>query len=241
MGLFDKYILKRAAKINAAKEEALKKENEYRQEQARLRSELIRSARQQIEVGLNAAINEFTKTACDISIGDRVVLNYYSFGKDGYNGWDAGPRSVLHHIEPTGPVFAKVTGVEVSTSLTSELIDRWIDNCDASSFRSTVERGIAFSDFLRKTSQNRHNTQRLGNEIGLYWDVFFELEGYDFRPRWGLNSKSFLKQGTEEFEKTFRLWTDEINAKNMIAEKTKQLREIEEEIRTLKNKFPKIN
>jgi hypothetical protein len=78
------------------------------------------------------------------------------------------------------------------------------------------------------------------DNFGLYKTAHFDYEG-SFKPKWGLNVDSFLKEGTPEFYKTFELWSREIEInqkkkalKQDLADLETEMKRIDEEHRNIK-------
>lgn len=215
MGIFDKWILAKAERIKAEKAAIEKAAAEQHHREYTIRRELINSAKSKLYALIKKKSEEFSNAfPCELQIGDRAVLNHYSLRRTGNNGWDGGPGSLLSNIpksELTKPVIVKITSVRVDCSLADERLDKFIDQVSEDFLRKHM-----MNDSLEKqyefwiTNGGRYKGAIIGDEFGFYWTAHFEYEG-SFKPRWGLNSNSFISDKFPEFEKTVEIWQEEID------------------------------
>lgn len=243
MGILDKWVLKRAEKIKSA-------EKAKQEEQERLyteRMEHSRKIRKEVKETLEKLIDEKAKelenTPCHIEVGQTAILNIYSIGREGNNGWDGGPRSLLHNLKSKikEPVTVKITDIYVDESLAGEIMDKYLENHSQERLEELLKREDLVKHYqvwlgIRKKSQS------LGNEYGLYRTALFDTDD-EFKPKWGLNTDSFLPYGSKEYQETYNVWAQEIDLyrnKEMINLKIKELeqqkRDIDEKYKGIKYK-----
>jgi len=236
MNIFDKWALKRADQIKQREADEHKKRQERFESYVNHR----KAIRKKIEKNIQLLIEDYEKTPTHVNVGDRVILNYFSIKYDGRNGWDGGVSSLLNHIpkeEMTQPVTVIITKIYVDTSYSNELIDRYFENHSDEWLFNTVKINHAWSSYR---GWLKHRNPDLPIKVGLYKTAEFKYEG-SFQPRWGLNVKSFHREGTSEFDKTYELWAKEIEInlkRNELNIKLKELNDqmkfIDEEYRNIK-------
>jgi hypothetical protein len=241
MGILDKWVLKRAEKIQAA-------DKAKREEQERLYTERMEHSRkirkeskETLEKFIDEKAEEFEKTPCHIEVGQTAILNIYSIGRNGNNGWDGGPRSLLNNLKSKikEPVTVKITEIYVDKSLAGEIMDKYLENNSQERLEQLLKREALVGDYqvwlgIRKRSQS------LGNEYGLYRTALFDTDD-EFKPKWGLNTDSFLPYGSKEYQETYNVWAQEIDLyrnKEIIDLRIKELeqqkREIDEKYKGIK-------
>jgi hypothetical protein len=83
-------------------------------------------------------------------------------------------------------------------------------------------------------------------DTSLYMEALFELDfidpscvkwGDSFKPQWGLNIGSFLKDDSPGGIRTKELWMEEISINFALTEVNKQKGELEEQLRRLHKKY----
>jgi hypothetical protein len=235
----DKWALKRAEKIK--QKEAL--EQKEREEQSRKYSDHKAKIENEIRKNIHALMEEYEKGEEHIKVGDRAILNYFSIKYPGRNSWDGGVGSLLNNIpaeERIAPVVVKITKMYVDSSFSNELIDRFFDNFSLDWLYYTYKVEDAWQCYLnwRKHAlkKNGEDIESLSKVIGLYKTAHFEYEG-SFKPKWGLNINSFHREGTPEFEKTFELWSREIEINRKKQELNLELQKLEAEMKQIDEEY----
>lgn len=235
MGFFNNWILSRAAKITA-KNESIKANEIEKHRLARELSLLIKGQTlEKLNEFIDIKIEEFQKTPCHINEGDTAILNIYNLGRSGNNGWDGGPYSLLQHIpieERTRPVIVKITKLYVDRSLSSDLIDKFYDDYSEAILENALLTDSITKLYTRWINDHRPKGGMIGDQFGLYWTAHFDYDS-SFKPKWGLNSNSFLPQGTPEFDETCSIWAEEILLDT-------ESRKIDEEIKQLRSRRAQI-
>lgn len=241
MGILDKWVLKRAEKIQAA-------DKAKREEQQRLYSERMEHSRkirneanEILRKFIDEKAKELEKTPCHIEVGQTAILNIYSIGRNGNNGWDGGPRSLLNNLESKikEPVTVKITDIYVDESLAEEIMDKYVDNHSQERLEELLKTEALVKNY-QVWLEIRKKSQSLGNEYGLYRTALFDTDD-EFKPKWGLNIDSFLPYGSKEYQETYNVWEQEIDLyrnKEMIDLRIKELeqqkREIDEKYKGIK-------
>jgi hypothetical protein len=259
MSIISKWILKKAEAIKKKQEaeEAAKKAAELT-EQQEYRSQL-RSLRDYLENVIKEYAKAKESEPCHIKTGDRVVLNIYSLGEvDPINGWDGGPLAMSKYLkEPTTMI---ITDVYVDTSYAFELIDRFFNN-NAFVHKNGnlfLVRGTMVRNRYRETEQliGTMNAWQIfyewmkrrkdmfggisaGDSTGLYKTARFDYDG-DFKPSWGLNVYSFLKEGTPEFDETLRVWSREVAIEAEMKRLAEESQKLQQEKREISKKYKGI-
>ena len=249
MGFLDRWAQKRVDRIiQHEAEERLK-----RLEIDKLNKDHKSAIGEVINTEIAKLAEGYDKQPEHIKVGDRAIMNYFSIKYPGRNGWDGGVHSLLTHIpqeERTAPVVVNITKMYVDTSWAQELLDKFFENHHDAWLRDMVPVDKAWNIYLNWLDRRRKNIgDYTGNKseniskrelVGLYKTAHFEYEG-SFKPRWGLNIFSFHPEGTPEFDKTFELWSreieinlkrDELNAK--MKELNEEMKKIDEEYRGIK-------
>lgn len=218
------------------------------------REELYREARtilKEFLVGRAKTYEKYTKP--HIKIGDRVILNKYEIDYKNLNGWDSGVNAILSSLTNIGsPIYAKITDITVSFSLTNERIDAFIANYFDAELRTMIDRA-GYSDGLQakfiefvKTKEDSRYYGIFQRDTGLYIEAAFELEfidpsnvkcGDSFKPSWGLNIGSFLKDDSPGGIKTKELWMEEISIRFALETINKRKSELEEQLKQLHLKY----
>jgi hypothetical protein len=72
--------------------------------------------------------------------------------------------------------------------------------------------------------------------IGLYKTAHFDYDG-SFKPKWGLNINSFLKEGTPEYYKTYEMWAREIVINIQREEVNQKLKELNDEMKKIDEEY----
>lgn len=238
MKLFKSWILRKAEEIKAKEEEAAANQRKLQEELWESDRLLVRSLKDTIYVELDKIAEAKLSEPCHIAVGDRVIINYFSIGREGRNGWDGGPTTLLTNIpenERNTPVTAIITDLYVDKSYAHELIDKFFENHRAEWLRKNVNVKVETAWYVYAKWLAARSSQLLGDRFGLYKTAHFDYEG-SFKPKWGLNVDSFLKEGTPEFDKTYDLWSREIEIIKKRAELKKDLDALEAEMKkTMKN------
>jgi len=238
MGIFDNWILKRSEKIKA-KQKAIKDE-EHRQyvEQLEVSRKINQEARDFLNKLVSKKAEEFSKQPCHIEAGQTAILNIYSLGRNGNNGWDGGPRSLINNLKqkPSKPVTVKITSVYVDTSLADERIDGFLDNYSTELIQRYLKEGVLERTYINWLDQRSKN---LGDLFGLYKTAHFDTDD-EFKPRWGLNVDSFLSEGSKEYEETYQIWAQEIELYTNREMIDLRIKELEAEKRAIDEKYKGI-
>jgi hypothetical protein len=151
-----------------------------------------------------------------IKKGDTVILNKYSLLVSSSNGWDGGAKSLLNLIkgnESYNVVYATVDDVILATSLFTDRIFAFVDNhTDEELHRYEINNEIVsrFNQWwARKDEMNKSNSS-WRDVTGLYVDVMFTLHDIEsIKPKWGLNSYSFIPLESQLGKKTEEFWKRE--------------------------------
>ena len=234
MKIINDWILKRASAIQEREKVKATKLQEERDKKYRADLYLLQVRRNSIITELRKLVTELKGKECHIKEGDEAVINYYSLGRNGHNGWDGGPSTLISSIpeeELTKPVTVRITDVYVDTSLALELVDLYFakHSIDYLSKRCPIEDSwFHYCKWLN----SRGSDGSLGNRYGLYKTAKFDYMG-SFKPKWGLNVDSFLTKGTPEYDKTIDLWTREIEIKQRQMEVKEEMDQLEEELRKI--------
>lgn len=184
-----------------------------------------------------------------IAVGDRVILNKYEIDYKNRNGWDSGVNAILSCLQNIkSPIYAKITDIYVTHSLANERIDGFIDNQSDADLRRMIDNNgqwnglwSKFRDAMEERSKNGYSGI-FQKHTGLYIEAAFELEfidpsivryGDSFKPSWGLNIGSFLKDDSPSGIKTKELWMEEISINFALQEVNKRKKELEERLNNL--------
>lgn len=244
MSLINKWILNRAEKIKKKQELIEKEKTEKRQERYNLLKEHKTKLRVEIEKNLHEESNKYNEEPTHINVEDDAILNIYSMGREGYNGWDGGVGSLLSNIpkeEETKPVTLKITKIYVDHSLSNEIIDNFFDNHSDEWLyeKITVDNVFKFFVNWRTVKLNDVSTKKLYDKrkiLGLYKTAHFEYDG-SFKPKWGLNIDCFLKKGTPEYDRTYVIWEKEIDIKKKLQDANDLKKALELEKRKIEEEY----
>lgn len=245
MGIFDKWILARAERIKSEKEALDRAAREREHREWNTRREISNTAKRKLYEFIKKKAQEFDETVpCDLKVGDTAIINYYSLRKTGNNGWDGGPGSLLNNIpreEKTKPVLVKITKIYVDQSLADDLIDKFIENQEIENLIVGLQRGSLEKDYTNWISKRRgdRHQQAIGDLFGLYRTAHFDYEG-SFKPKWGLNTDSFISDRFPEFHETFEVWQREINLRIEQVELEKQIAELNAKRKQIQEKYHNI-
>jgi hypothetical protein len=129
----------------------------------------------------------------------------------------------------------KIDKIYVDTSLAYEKIDRFFNSYSWESL-TTENVWTVYKNHLRKDSG-----ESIWDIYGIYKTAQFMYDG-SFQPKWGLNVNSFLKEGTPEYDKTFELWSREIEInqkkellRNELNILEAEMKKVDEEYRDIKH------
>jgi hypothetical protein len=244
MNIINKWILNRAEKIKKSQDEIEKQELKTKQDY----NLVLKSYKNLLKSSIKEMINDFAKeyesNPEHIEVGDGAIMNYFSIGREGRNGWDGGVSSLLNHIpqqERTKPVTVKITKLYVDHSLSDEYIDRFfVNHSDEWLHKNiTVESVKKFFIQWRRTITNDVSSKKVYTDrelIGLYKTAHFDYDG-SFKPKWGLNINSFLKEGTPEYYKTYEMWAREIVINIQREEVNQKLKELNDEMKKIDEEY----
>lgn len=143
---------------------------------------------------------------CHIKTGDKIILNKYSLGVDGYNKYDGGPSALLGNCK-SGPITGTAVCVSVSMDYISDLIEEYLNDKSFEWIEYNI--GAPPNDIYHEFEKYAVGLKKrtIGNTIGLYWKVSFKLDNEEFNPAWGLNANSWLCSDTDAGKDTLRLWS----------------------------------
>ena len=241
MKILNNWILKKAKAIQAKEAAELAKSEAARKEKYESNRLLNQKRRDTIMFELQKQMEHLESKECHIKVGDNAVINYYSIGRNGRNGWDGGPTSLLTHIpqeERTAPVTVKITKLYVDTSLAHGLIDKFFENHSDDWMNVHCPPEKAWYVYCQWLKTRRVHTD-LGDRFGLYKTAHFDYAG-SFKPKWGLNLDSFLREGTPEYTKTIELWTREIEINRKKEECREEMAQLEAEMKKIDEEYREI-
>lgn len=233
MKFINNWILKKALAIQEKEQAEAARQQEARDKKYRSDRLALQQRRDVIMVELQKQMELLEFQECHIKEGDEAVINYYSIGREGRNGWDGGPGSLLNNIpqeERTAPITVKITKVLVDTSLMHELLDRYFDNHSADWLKKNCPIEAAWYHYCKWL--NNRVSYSLGDRFGIYKTAHFDYDR-SFKPKWGLNVDSFLRKGTPEYDKTIELWTREIEINRKKDECRRELAQLEADMRKI--------
>lgn len=222
--LYQKFIFNQAESIKKKQEEAEALETKKKMELSAAydkKAAKRKSAKDLLYAFLKEQEKAFMKKFPQpFQIGDVVILNKYNIGKNSSNGWDMGAQAIFSCLDKKNydglPIFGPVTKVQISHSYSEELVDKWLS--DQSDERIALM--METQDHLVRTYVmwfNNYARLTISNHLGMYWDVFFELN-IKFQPRWGLNSNSFHLLDSELGKKTKEIWEEEASIDYLLEE-----------------------
>jgi len=157
-----------------------------------------------------------------IEVGDKVIFNVYELNQKCYNSWDGGPRSVISNLKTKllNPLYATVSEIRVSHGFSDDMIDKFLDNHKSDIIQRMMATGDIFYNyqiwFETVTSNSLTSNSFFKENLGLYKDVFFIIEGSTFQPKWGLNKGCFLKADSDAGKLTAKIWEEELEIKRKI-------------------------
>lgn len=237
MGIFNKWILAKAERIKAKNEAIARSEREQLHKEYVIRRDLINSVKSKLTAFIQTKIKEYDETfPCELKVGDRAIINYYSFRRSGDNGWDGGPGALLNNIpkeELTKPIVVKITKIYVDASLADERIDSFINDSILWMLRSSLENQTL--EKIYSTWCSKYRASIIEDIFGLYRTAHFEYDG-SFKPTWGLNTNSFISDRYPEFQETFDLWQTEIDLTAELAKINSAKAEVKSRIAILQAK-----
>lgn len=241
-------------KVKEKKQIKILEEQARNREEYQKREELYKEARTLLREYIKVRGKSYEKfTKPHIKVGDRTILNKYEIGYKNLNGWDSGVNAVLSSLENIGsPIYAKITDIYVAYSLVNERIDSFIDNQSDTDIRKMIDRegyhdGIQakFIEFNKGKEDSRY-FGIFQRDTGLYMEASFELEfidpsmvknGDSFKPSWGLNVGSFLRDDSPGGVRTKELWMEEISIRFALDTVNKRKGELEEQLTRLHRNF----
>jgi hypothetical protein len=247
MNIINKWILNRAEKIKKVQDEIKKQELSSKENYDLILKSHKKLLKSSIEEMINDFAKEYESNPEHIQVGDGAIMNNYSIGREGRNGWDGGVLLLLKHIpkeERTKPVTVKITKLYVDLSLSHEYVDGFFNEFNESFlYRNiTVERVKQFFIQWRRNVTNDVPGKKVYTDrelIGLYKTAHFDYDG-SFKPKWGLSINSFLKEGTPEYDTTYEIWTREIDINIKREELNQKLKELDDEKKQIDEKYKNI-
>jgi hypothetical protein len=247
MNIINKWILNRAEKIKKAQDEYEKQEFKSKENYDLILKSHKKLLQSSIEEMINNFAKEYESNPEHIQVGDGAIMNYYSIGREGRNGWDEGVRSLLEQIpqeERTKPVTVKITKLYVDFSLSEEYVYRFFNEFNESFLYRNITVETVKQLFIqwRRNITNDISSVKVYTDrelIGLYKTAHFDYDG-SFKPKWGLNIDSFIKEGTPEYDSTYELWTREIDINIKREELNQKLKELDDEKKQIDEKYRNI-
>ena len=247
MNIINKWILNKAEKIKKVQDEIKKQELKSKEDYDLILKSHKKLLKSSIEEMINDFAKEYESNPEHIQVGDGAIMNNYSIGREGRNGWDGGVRSLLEHIpqeERTKPVTVKITKLYVDISLSDEYVDKFFNEFNESFlYRNiTVETVKQFFIQWRRNITNDVSSVKVYTDrelIGIYKTAHFDYDG-SFKPKWGLNINSFLKEGTPEYDRTYEIWTREIDINIQRDELNRKLKELDDEKKQIDKEYKNI-
>lgn len=247
MNIINKWILNRAEKIKKVQDEIKKQELKSKEDYDLILKSHKKLLKSSIEEMINDFAKEYESNPEHIQVGDGAIMNNYSIGREGRNGWDGGVRSLLEHIpqeERTKPVTVKITKLYVDLSLSDEYVDKFFNEFNESFlYRNiTVETVKQFFIQWRRNITNDVSSVKVYTDrelIGMYKTAHFDYDG-SFKPKWGLNINSFLKEGTPEYDRTYEIWAREIDINIKREELNQKLKELDDEKKQIDEEYRNI-
>lgn len=248
MNLLDQWAIKRAATLNKKKEATEKKQRAESEASYALQLQNRRDAKAIIKNEMIKIGAKMFDQKDHVEIGDKVIFNIYELDHKCQNSWDGGPGSAVRNInkeELHGPVYATVTEIRVSHSFSDDMIDKFLDNFNYEVITKVMAAGRLFdkySSWYAGYCNNAMGTSHFFKDnLGLYKDVFFIIEGTTFQPKWGLNKGCFLKADSPAGIITAKVWDEELDIARKLEsvrgqQKALQLRkeQIDEQYRGIK-------
>lgn len=247
MNIINKWILNRAEKIKKAQDEYEKQELKSKENYDLILKSHKKLLQSSIEEMINDFAKEYESNPEHIQVGDSAIMNYYSIGREGRNGWDGGVRSLLEQIpqeERTKPVTVKITKLYVDFSLSEEYVYRFFNEFNESFLYRNITVETVKQLFIqwRRNITNDISSVKVYTDrelIGLYKTAHFDYDG-SFKPKWGLNIDSFIKEGIPEYDSTYELWTREIDINIKREELNQKLKELDDEKKQIDEKYRNI-
>lgn len=204
--LVEKFILAAAKRIEDKKLKVEKLKNKESTDINNLYKTYEDEAEKLIGEFIDSIKDNMNNSGCHLNPGDTAILNIYELDYACKNGWDSGPSAILKNISEDvrrKPLKVRITNVKISRSYYTDNLDRFFNKYYGPYIKKMIDNGELieiFKDFM---------SDKLWSEnYGLYWDVFFEPINFEFNPVWGLNSGSFLLEGTNGASITESYWIE---------------------------------
>lgn len=175
---------------------------------------------------------------CPLKVGDIVILDKYNILK-GNNSWDGG--AFIHRTLDMYPFDLEVTEVFGDKSLASEKVFKFLDWIMFDNFlnsKGDINKSALISHFKRYC-YNHSNMfgMKTDNIFGFYFGIKYKVTNSDVNITiWGLNSNSFIKEGTPAYYTTYDLWKTETD----LYYQTKKLNERKKELESQKENLYKM-
>jgi hypothetical protein len=210
-------IIQWANRISKKRESKPKKEFDCDKHKDVLKSHLL----EKLEVISNSyKLEELT----DLKVGNVAILNYYNLKPNRLFGWEGGLKSIIDNSRDFNEdIMVKITDVILDKSLVYNRVDIFIEKFDIKDM--TLENvWNKFERWIEHINLNYLNINE-DNKWGFYSAVYFDTN-CPFKPKWSLNTNSFLKYGKREYD-----MTKELRKKDMM------IRDMEKSLNSLKLEF----
>jgi hypothetical protein len=226
--MFEKWILKRAKKIEAKKkiiQAAAAKVYTANYERKKL---VETEAKKILYHFVDEIASKMVPDPRAVKEGDRAILNIYQMIFDSLpDSWDGGAGVLQTHTpedQKKVPMFVTIKKISVEKSQVRDRIDNFLSNTMSDALNTMINTSTVLENF-RKTYTGRSASNEYHENLGMYFSATFDTET-TFKPTWTLNIGSFLKEGTEEANITAKIWKEELDLKKELTELNKRKEEL---------------
>lgn len=172
------------------------------------------------------------ETKCPLKGGDVVILDKYNINK-GNNGWDSGASG--HDLKYLYPFNLEITEVFADKSL--EKVDLFLNNISYDHYLKnnySIKKLTLLADYKEYCQNRILYGLHTDNIYGFYFSAKYKSIDPNIKiPHWCLNIKSFIKAGTDSYNKTKELWKTETD----LYFKDKELREVKKDFDAQRETF----
>jgi hypothetical protein len=186
----------------------------------------------EIRLDLSTVLNEYVdnrfdkwyeQSRCPLNAGDVVILDKYNILK-GNNGWDSGAGG--HDLKGLYPFDLEITEVFADKSLASEKVYMFLDSIPYDLYLNedgSVKKVMLIDAYERYIKAKNFYGLKTDNFYGFYLSAKSKVLDPNIKIQsWSLNINSFIKAGTDAYDKTKFLWQFETE----LYFKDKELREV---------------
>lgn len=175
---------------------------------------------------------------CPLKVGNIVILDKYNI-LNGNNGWDGG-ASIQRTVDMY-PFDLEVTEVFGDKSLAYEKVSKFLDWNLFDNFLNSngdINKSALISQFVNYCERHKNMfSMKVDNIFGFYFGIKYKVINSDVNiTMWGLNSNSFIKEGTPAYYTTYDLWKTETD----LYYQTKKLNERKRELESQKENLYKM-